>query len=1010
MEKLPKLSTVSRFSPTKDELDAIRLFDARHDDGLDYFKNCLRPRYDRSYKLYRAFGGDRWKEIVASGQTWRCVSEDTEILSPEGWKGIGQLKKGDKVFSYDTENGAILPDTVIDSYSYHLDNEKMVSIKNSKTDQLLTTNHRVLLKRLRKIKSPDKIHLKDPRKRSWVEKYSYEEAGSLNDGAVEYRMPVSGVYNGTLSIGGDYAELIGWFLTDGCIPKKGNPYIMQAKPEGIAKIRLLVASLGVECREWSRKKEKDNWKDEHRFYFPRNGEAMRRILPLIPGRKPSFQLWNLTLSDKRRLLDGICYGDGSTRPDGTYHMVSKPYRDFMEWLQVFLHLMGLRAKLGDKYVNIAYTDTIDVYGKKGIKNVSYSGRVWSVTTGRTNYIARRNGHIFITGNSNVNIPYIQANVETLIPRMLDARPDLGVRGRTSESKARASAVTGLFGWAWERGITDAVIEEWVRATLIYGIGWVYAFWKVNKDGTKYDYPAIDAVDNYSFIYDWRSIRHESKMFFMRRRILTAEDIMVRKPNLDVDRLASALKSPRKRDLEDYASVRYEVRTTHASLSKTATKADVGAASWSSNMHYGSSTSKIIFHETFETWYPLEGERSFWVDGWPVERKDIVKGEISNPFVDLAYLRPPFEYEGIGIPLILESPQLALNTIKNQRIDAGTMAVLKMFIVSPNAGVRKEDLKVRPFGIVWSPNPDAVKPIDFGDVPQSSYREEELLKSDMRFATGIDDASMGVAGASGSATETKHLRESTLERVRMFINHLGYSLTAVQSIWLTLFRKHLSKEVAVLITDEKGYETEEIVTKDDIMGEFDLQATVSPSIEGRVEVEKKQAMDLFQLLAPYAQQGSPLDIMKVLKVTMVPFKIPIESVRNDEQAALPGGMPGGMPGATPGGMPPSAAALMKAGESSAPAGAGLPESTYAALADSIEGLIPSQGSIPPLTAGVSGDVNPSANPSEPPKGAPDTTNSRGMNRRVDTNLPSNRGTSDPMAQIMNKANSLQKKAK
>ena len=35
--------------------------------------------------------------------------------------------------------------------------------------------------------------------------------------------------------------------------------------------------------------------------------------------------------------------------------------------------------------------------------------------------------------ANIFVPYVQAVVETLMPRVLDARPDFGVQGRTPES-------------------------------------------------------------------------------------------------------------------------------------------------------------------------------------------------------------------------------------------------------------------------------------------------------------------------------------------------------------------------------------------------------------------------------------------------------------------------------------------------------------------------------------------------------------------------------------------------
>ena len=50
---------------------------------------------------------------------------------------------------------------------------------------------------------------------------------------------------------------------------------------------------------------------------------------------------------------------------------------------------------------------------------------------------------------------------------------------------------------------------------------------------------------------------------------------------------------------------------------------------------------------------------------------------------------------------------------------------------------------------------------------------------------------GVGGAAGSATEVRHLRESTLERVRMFVNHLGDAYATMMRYWMSMFNLILS---------------------------------------------------------------------------------------------------------------------------------------------------------------------------------------------------------------------------
>src|ERR1035437_778983 len=66
--------------------------------------------------------------------------------------------------------------------------------------------------------------------------------------------------------------------------------------------------------------------------------------------------------------------------------------------------------------------------------------------------------------ANIFIPYIQAVVETLMPRVIDARPDFGVQGRTEESQLKAEKQQQLLDYLWEYAKMDRVVEDVVRSS------------------------------------------------------------------------------------------------------------------------------------------------------------------------------------------------------------------------------------------------------------------------------------------------------------------------------------------------------------------------------------------------------------------------------------------------------------------------------------------------------------------------------------------------------------------
>lgn len=75
--------------------------------------------------------------------TGNCYSEDTEILTTEGWKTFGDLTLEDKVLQYDPTNNVssyVTPGEIV----WQPYDGDMVHFEDENTDQLLTPNHRVL--------------------------------------------------------------------------------------------------------------------------------------------------------------------------------------------------------------------------------------------------------------------------------------------------------------------------------------------------------------------------------------------------------------------------------------------------------------------------------------------------------------------------------------------------------------------------------------------------------------------------------------------------------------------------------------------------------------------------------------------------------------------------------------------------------------------------------------------------------------------------------------------------
>jgi hypothetical protein len=632
--------------------------------------------------------------------------------------------------------------------------------------------------------------------------------------------------------------------------------------------------------------------------------------------------------------------------------------------------------------------------------------------------------------ANIFVPYVQSVVETLMPRVLDARPEFSVQGRTEEDQIGATKIQQLGDYSWEKAGMDTTNESLVRSSLVYGTGYLQASWKKDvrtqhfletkdllkkkyvwkeKEKVFYDAPYAEWIDNYSLWYDWHNVSGPSKQFWFKRLVLCGAEIKRRYPMYDKKRLAMAFAAG-SGDIQDYGSIRNEVKKTHEKINK-GSDFNASGGGITTTIYQNNDDPDFKMFEVFEWTMPFEDTYSVLVCDVPILKggfMPILYDFKEAPFIDFPYLRVPGEFEGYGLPMILENPQIMLNTIKNQRLDAATLNIHKMWIVNPLANIDKKDLVTRPFGIIYSPDPNGVKPVEFSDLKSSAYKEEDLLKSDMRYASGVDDFSMGVGGQAGSATEVRHLRESTLERVRLFVNHLGEGYAKLLRYWISMYRQFFTNDMIIRIIGDDGMESYPLIQKDDLMGEFDYKSSVLPSIAGKNDIDKKQGMDLFQLLIslPF------VDPRKLTSKVLHSWNWNLDSIAKSENEEVPPEVPGVVP---EGELSPEMLGMAGAPQEDEAGANGLPNLGSGEIppdiiqqAISMLGGSPPQGS-PFVEAGApinllgSGALPPTA-PSIPMA----TSNPRGFNRggKVNTNIPL-RDNSSTEANLMNKVNNIQR---
>lgn len=226
----------------------------------------------------------------------------------------------------------------------------------------------------------------------------------------------------------------------------------------------------------------------------------------------------------------------------------------------------------------------------------------------------------------------------------------------------------------------------------------------------------------------------------------------------------------------------------------------------------------------------------------INRTEVIRDE-ANPFW---HGKKPFgfakfdplngEFYGISLVEIIEHLQAELNTTRNQRIDATSQTINRMWIVLKGMGLEPADLVSRPNGIIWVDSMEEVpKEVEFKPPDPAAYQEESIIKADIQEATSTYNEARGApSDTKRTATENAIRERSTNIRfetkLRIFealgLKRLGFFYDQLNQQFIDDIR-------SVRISGEDGgYEWQEM-RPEDIAGRFEYQpagSSIEPTLD------------------------------------------------------------------------------------------------------------------------------------------------------------------------------------
>lgn len=345
-----------------------------------------------------------------------CLDSSTEILTMDGWKGIGDVSTAMRVAAFNIDENCIKwerPSEVIERGV--CEDEEFYEINSPHLDIRVTGGHDIVFK---------------GRNSDWS-KLRAEELCSKKSG---YIIPVSSnINNHGIELTDDEIRFIGLFITDGCLNKSNNTiYFSQSLAQPISfheYIKNTINGCGIKFGEYRSKRKGDLSQYEDMMVY-----TMSKGMPKTECGKTG---WNAVFNDsmidkqipeymlnmnRRQLgifLEAINLGNGCKFKTVTWTpktmSISTGNKNMADRLQALCVINGYRCNISTANYNLSPLYILRICDKTeahvGGANSEQSRsrlsksektkddtRVWCVTVESGNIVTRRNGKVAIMGN------------------------------------------------------------------------------------------------------------------------------------------------------------------------------------------------------------------------------------------------------------------------------------------------------------------------------------------------------------------------------------------------------------------------------------------------------------------------------------------------------------------------------------------------------------------------------------------------------------------------------------
>ena len=362
-----------------------------------------------------------YQAYEAKGRTaeYYCADTNTEVLSKRGWLKHDQLNVGDTIYTVNVDTGFAEWQEVKEVFAKHYDGN-LVSMESRHISALVTANHRWATTNKQILQTKKNLRLKIKETSNLAKHDMIPLCRKSIDSEKQYDE--------------DFAELIGWIVTDGSFSEYNRVFIYQsqkANPHKCDKIRELLIKLRHPFQE-------EEYNGMIHFKFANN--LGRMVKEAIPNKKLTINfIEKLNNDGRRRLFESMVLGDGGVQGGSTKYICTKD-KEQAEVYSILINRLGMASRIHERFVKgnfikqtnyqsrgctMYYVDALETKNVRvqymNMKEIPYSGVVWCPRTDNQTFFARRDGKCYFTGNTMARGWFPQEGVSMAIitPSMMD---------------------------------------------------------------------------------------------------------------------------------------------------------------------------------------------------------------------------------------------------------------------------------------------------------------------------------------------------------------------------------------------------------------------------------------------------------------------------------------------------------------------------------------------------------------------------------------------------------------